>query len=170
MKQKILVISIGMLIISACVLGGCGMPGETNFQVADDEIALEIKLDVKEDIGLLIVDCKTKESDISGGVSNADKSMLKRDDTLIYTLNKENFEDPSGVEDMSIQFTVITEYVDPNYENIYPKEYTKPMEEIKLRADFGNTYLITISGDKDGGYEAVYEGERSGESIDDDAR
>lgn len=56
---------------------------------------------------------------------------------------------------MSIQFTVITEYVDPNYENIYPAEYTKLMDAIPLKANFGESYLITISGDKMNGYKAV---------------
>ena len=58
---------------------------------------------------------------------------------------------------MSIQFTVITEYVDPNYENIYPVEYTKLMDAIPLKANFGESYLITISGDKMNGYKAVLE-------------
>ena len=56
---------------------------------------------------------------------------------------------------MSIQFTVITEYVDPNYENIYPSEYTKLMDAIPMKANFGESYLITISGDKMNGYKAV---------------
>lgn len=58
---------------------------------------------------------------------------------------------------MSIQFTVITEYVDPNNENIYPVEYTKLMDAIPLKANFGESYLITISGDKMNGYKAVLE-------------
>ena len=58
---------------------------------------------------------------------------------------------------MSIQFTVITEYVDPNNENIYPVEYTKLMDAIPLKANFGESYLITISGYKMNGYKAVLE-------------
>ena len=56
---------------------------------------------------------------------------------------------------MSLTFTVVTEYVDPNYENVYPDEYTKPAGEITLQAGFGETYSITITGDKTGGYTAA---------------
>ena len=59
--------------------------------------------------------------------------------------------------ELSIQFKIITEYVEPNYENIYPAEYTKPLEAIDLKVNYGNSYNITISGDKTNGYKAVSE-------------
>lgn len=59
---------------------------------------------------------------------------------LTYTLSKQDFDNPSDAENMSIQFSVITEYVDPNYENVYPAEYTKPLDPISLKANFGETY------------------------------
>ena len=106
---------------------------------------------------MLIVDYEANESSGSGGTSNADKSLLKHDEFIIYILSKQEFKNPSDVENMTIQFTIITEYVDPNYENIYPEEYTKKMNTISLHAKFGESYYITITGDKTNGYEAVLE-------------
>ena len=151
MKKKL--ITVMMLL----VLFGCSKPDDVTYKASDDEIALQIQLDIKEDIGLLIVDYEANESSGSGGTSNADKSLLKHDEFIIYTLSKQEFENPSDVENMTIQFTIITEYVDPNYENIYPEEYTKEMNTISLHAKFGESYYITITGDKTNGYEAVLE-------------
>lgn len=136
----------------------CGsIPSGADTKVADDEIALYIQLDIKEDIGLLVVDYEAKGTSCSGGTSNADKSLLRHDELIIYTLCKQDFNDTADVEDLSVKFTVITEYVDPNYDNIYPAEYTKPMDAISLNGRFGEAYHITISGDKLNGYHAVLE-------------
>ena len=134
-------------------LSGC----DRSVKPSDDEIMLQIKLDIKEDIGLLIVDYAAGDTACSGGISNADQSLLKHDELLTYTLNKQDFDKPADAENMSIRFTVITEYEDPNYENIYTPEYTKPMEAISLNAHFGETYAVAISGDKINGYKAVLE-------------
>ncbi|MGN1472559.1 MAG: hypothetical protein ACI4WZ_00675 [Eubacteriales bacterium] len=131
---------------------------DTTPRVADDEIALDIRLDIKEDIGLLVVDYEANGTSGSGGTSNADKSLLKRGERILYTLSKQNFDDPADVENLSVKFTVITEYVDPNYDNVYPAEYTKPMDAISLKGKFGEAYHITIRGDKTNGYHAVWEG------------
>ena len=61
------------------------------FAAFDDEIALQIKLDIKEDIGLIIIDYDVNGSKGSGGISNADKTMIKHDELLIYTLSKSDF-------------------------------------------------------------------------------
>ena len=45
--------------------------------------------------------------------------------------------------------------MEPNFEEIYPEEYTIPMDPILLNADFGESYAITISGDQANGYRAV---------------
>lgn len=151
MKKKL------MIVLMILALFGCSKPNDGTYEASDDEIALQIQLDIKEDIGLLIVDYEANDSSGSGGTSNADKSLLKHDELLIYTLDKQNFKNPSDVENLSIQFSIITEYVDPNYENIYPEEYTKEMDAIALHAKFGESYYITITGDKINGYEAVLE-------------
>lgn len=145
------------IVLMILALFGCSKPNDGTYEASDDEIALQIQLDIKEDIGLLIVDYEANESSGSGGTSNADKSLLKHDEFIIYTLSKQEFKNPSDVENMTIQFTIITEYVDPNYENIYPEEYTKKMNTISLHAKFGESYYITITGDNTNGYEAVLE-------------
>lgn len=122
---------------------------------ADDEIALYIQLDIKEDIGLLLIDYDANGSGGQGGISNANKSLLAHDEQFFYTLPRHAFNNPSDAENLSIQFTIISEYVEPNFEEIYPEEYTIPMDAISLTADFGESYSITISGDKANGYNAV---------------
>ncbi|MGM9592253.1 MAG: hypothetical protein ACI3VK_06015 [Oscillospiraceae bacterium] len=151
------IIAAVLVLVTVLALSGCHNADEAAIEAADDEIALQIKLDIKEDIGLLIVDYKANGTECSGGTSNADKSLIKHDELITYTLSKQAFDNPSDAENMSIQFSVITEYVDPNYENVYPAEYTKPLDPISLKANFGETYYITISGDKINGYKAVLE-------------
>ncbi len=130
----------------------------TPVKVAEDEIGLQITLNTKEDFGLLIIDYRDENGfGGQGGLSNANKSLLKHDDQLFFTLPKHAFDNPSDVENLSIQFTIITEYVDPNFDNIYPAEYTIPMAAIPLQASFGESYSIKISGDVTIGYKAVLE-------------
>lgn len=125
------------------------------FAAFDDEIALQIKLDIKEDIGLIIIDYDVNGSKGSGGISNADKTMIKHDELLIYTLSKSDFNNLTNIENLSIQLKIVTKYVEPNYDNVYPDEYTIPIDTIYLKGNYGEVYFITISGDKRNGYEAV---------------
>lgn len=125
------------------------------FAAFDDEIALQIKLDIKEDIGLIIIDYDVNGSKGSGGISNADKTMIKHDELLIYTLSKSDFNNLTNIENLSIQLKIVTKYIEPNYDNVYPDEYTIPIDTISLKGNYGETYFITISGDKRNGYEAV---------------
>lgn len=125
------------------------------FSAAEDEIALEIQLDVREDIGLLIIDYAAGDAECSGGVSNADKSPLKRDERLVFTIDRRHFADPAALENLRIRFRIITAYEPPNYENIYTPEHTMALEEIILRAEYGKTYQIIIRGGNAGGYQAV---------------
>jgi len=122
----------------------------------EDEINLNIQLDLKEDIGLLILDINVNGVETSGGVSNANQSPLKHDDAFVWTLSREDYDNPvADTVDLSVRFSVITEYVDPNYENDYPEEYTILLDAVSFKADFGDTYHITITGDKDNGYQAL---------------
>ncbi len=122
---------------------------------ADDEIALHIQLDTKEDVGLLVFDYRADDCEYSGGMSNADKSLLKHDSDNILVWNKQELNSSSDTVELSIQFRIITEYVDPNYENIYPEDFTKYIDPISWKAHFGESYFITITGDKISGYKAV---------------
>ena len=87
-------------------------------------------------------------------MSNANKSLIKHNEQLFYTLPRRAFDDPSDVENLSIRFTVITKYFEPNFEEIYPAEYTIPLDAISLKADFGKSYSIMIIGDMANGYQA----------------
>ena len=69
--------------------------------------------------------------------------------------NKEELNTFSDTFELSMQFRIITEYVTPNYENIYPDDITKYMEPISWDANFGESYFITITGDKTNGYKAI---------------
>ena len=152
-------ITIVFILCLALILVGCNKTEDTPYEPAEDEIALHIQLELKEDIGLLVVNYDANGSGGSGGTCNADKSLLKHDDSLIYSIYEQSFEDPTQVKDLSLQFVIINEYENPNYENIYPEEYTVPMDAISLDASFGESYYITISGDKTNGYTATLSNE-----------
>ena len=51
-----------------------------------------------------------------------------------------------------MRFRIITEYTDPNFENIYPEEITVRTEPISWDAYFGKMYDINITGNKTDGY------------------
>ena len=137
------------------------MPRSDNQSIPDeyvpaaDEIALHIQLDTEEDIGLLVYDYRADGHEYSGGISNADGSLIKHDSDNIVVWNKEELNTFSDTFELSMQFRIITEYVTPNYENIYPDDITKYMEPISWDANFGESYFITITGDKTNGYKAI---------------
>lgn len=54
-----------------------------------------------------------------------------------------------------MQIRIITEYMDPNYENIYPEDITRYVDPVSWEAHFGESYFVTITGDKASGYKAV---------------
>lgn len=126
-----------------------------NYVPAADEIALQIQVDTKEDIGLLVYDYQAGGRTYSGGISNADGSLIKHDSDNIVVWNREELNNISDPFELSMQFRVITEYVTPNFENIYPEEITKYAEPIAWEAGFGETYHITITGNRVDGYKAV---------------
>ena len=155
MKKKI----IGTIAATGIVLGLClvvynqSIPDE--YVPAADEIALHIQFDTEEDIGLLVYDYRAGRHEYSGGISNADRSLIKHDSDNIVVWNKEELSNLSDACELSVQFRIITEYVAPNYENVYPDDITKYMEPISWEARFGESYFITITGDKINGYKAV---------------
>ena len=122
---------------------------------ADDEIALHIQLDTEEDIGLLVYDYRADGHEYSGGISNADGSLIQRGSDNIVVWNKEELNNPSDTFELSMRFRIITEYVAPNYENVYPDDITRYMEPIAWEARLGESYYIAITGDKANGYQAV---------------
>ena len=125
------------------------------YVLADDEIALHLKLDTEEDVGLLVYDYRAGGHEYSGGISNADGSLIQHDSDNIVVWNREELNLSSDTFELSMQFRIITEYVAHNYENVYPDDITKYMEPISWEAHFGESYCITITGDQTNGYQAV---------------
>lgn len=155
MKKKIIVsiLAIAVVLILVFIVYYRVVPDE--YVPAADEIALHIQLDTEEDIGLLVYDYRADGHEYSGGISNADGSLIKHDSDNIVVWNKEELNTLSDTFELSMQFRIITEYVTPNYENIYPDDITKYMEPISWDANFGDSYFITITGDKTNGYKAI---------------
>lgn len=153
-KKRGFLLHVLLVMVLAVYLSGCrGSDGSP--EAAEDEIKMEIQLDVKEDIGLLILDNEVDGTETSGGISNADRSKLKHDEVLYWSLSKEEYKAAADTVDLSVRFRVITEYCDPNYENQYPEEYTVLLDPISFQAEFGKTYHITITGDRESGYQAT---------------
>ena len=125
------------------------------YVLADDEIALHLKLDTEEDVGLLVYDYRAGGHEYSGGISNADGSLIQHDSDNIVVWNREELNLSSDPFELTMQLRIITEYVAPNYENVYPDDITKYMEPISWEAHFGESYFITITGDQTNGYQAV---------------
>ena len=155
MKKKIIgsIFAIVVVLILVFIVYYRVVPDE--YVPATDEIALHIQLDTEEDIGLLVYDYRADGHEYSGGISNADESLIKHDSDNIVVWNKEELNTLSDIFELSMQFRIITEYVTPNYENIYPDDITKYMVPISWDANFGESYFITITGDKTNGYKAI---------------
>ena len=123
------------------------------YEVGADEIALIIHLNTEEDIGLLVLDYSADGREQSGGISNADKTELEHDEQLIWIWNREDLECSADVINLTIRFRIITEYIDPNYENVYPDSLTRTLAPISFEARFGETYSFVITGDRNNGYQ-----------------
>lgn len=122
---------------------------------SEDEISIHFRLDTKEDIGLLVYDYIIDGKEHSGGVSNADKSPIKHDsDDLIMTWNREELNSIAQSAEISMSFRIITDYLDPNYDNIYPDAITENAGSVSWTAYFGNSYYIVITGDRINGYKS----------------
>ena len=155
MKKKIIRIIVAIVIVLGLSLVVYNQIIPNEYVPANDEIALHIQLDTQEDIGLLVYDYRADSHEYSGGISNADGSLIKHDSDNIVVWNKEELNNLSDTFELSIQFRIISEYVTPNYENVYPDDITKYVVPISCEAHLGESYFITITGDKTNGYKAV---------------
>ena len=155
MKKKVIGIVAAIVVVLGLSLVVYNQIIPNEYVPAADEIALHLQLDTEEDIGLLVYDYRADSHEYSGGISNADGSLIKHDSDNIVVLNKEELNNIADTFELSMQFRIITEYVAPNYENIYPDDITRYMEPISWEAHFGKSYFITIAGDKAKGYQAV---------------
>lgn len=149
-KIKILIAIVIVFILGVLLYSRMS---SNDFKVSDDEIAIHIQLDTKEDIGLIVYDYIVDGHEYSGGIANADKSLISHDSKEIQVWNKQELNTSSDSVDISMHFRIITEYVDPNYENIYPNDITKNIDlPISWNAKFGEEYFVTITGDNQNGY------------------
>lgn len=155
MNKKITGIAIAMVVVLVLCFILYNQSISDEYVPADDEIALHIQLDTKEDVGLLVFDYRADDHEYSGGTSNADKSLIKHNSDNIVVWNKQQLNSSSDTVELSMQIRIITEYVDPNYENIYPENITRYIDPISWEARFGESYFVTITGDKTSGYKAV---------------
>lgn len=130
----------------------------SDYEVGADEIALIIQLNTEEDIGLLVFDYSVDGREHGGGISNANKTELKHDEQLIWVWNREDLECSADVVNLSMQFRIITEYVDPNFENVYPDSLTRTLAPISFDARFGESYSFVITGDNMNGYQIALAG------------
>ena len=150
---------IGIAIAVAAALGlGFLLYNQTisdEYVPAGDEIALHMQLDTEEDVGLLVFDYCADDHEYSGGISNADRSLIKHDSDNIIVWKKGELNSSSDAVELSMRLRIITEYVEPNYENIYPEDITKYIDPISWEAHFGESYFVTITGDKANGYRAA---------------
>ena len=151
-KKKIaILVGLAAVIIAAVLYIISSQPPKPR----EDEIMLKIQLDLKEDIGLLILDHSIDGHDGGGGVSNADRSLIRHNDVLYWNIYKGDYEELGNTVSLKLRFRVVTEYCDPNFDNIYPEELVRYLEPITMMADFGRMYAMTISGDRTNGYKAV---------------
>lgn len=155
MQKKIIGIILSIVIVLGLSLVVYNQIIPDEYVPANDEIALHIQLDTEEDVGLLVYDYRADSHEYSEGISNADESLIKHDSDIIVVWNKEELNNCADTFELSMNFRIITEYVAPNYENIYPDDITKYIEPISWEASFGESYFITITGDKTNGYKAV---------------
>ena len=156
MKKKIIGIIVAIVIVLGLSLVVYNQIIPDEYVPTDDEIALHLQLDTEEDVGLLVYDYRADSYEYSGGISNADGSLIQHDSDNIVVWNREELNHPSDSFEVSMQFRIITEYVAPNYENVYPKNITKYINvPITWKAQFKKEYFLTITGDKVHGYQAV---------------
>ena len=156
MNRKTGILISALLALALAVgIAGCRQADDALPPAAEDEVKLAIHLDLQEDIGLLVLDCTLDGATTSGGVCNVDKSLLKRDEVLDWTLSKQDYGNPADPAQLTLRFKVITAYFDPNYENDYPAEYTVPLEPLSFTVVLGQTYHLTITGDRENGYQAA---------------
>lgn len=157
MKKKTAIVLLALAAALAAAVAFAYRNARQPMQPDGQQIFLQLQLDLKEDIGLLIIESDIDGSSASGGISNADQSMLKKDETLYWTIDQQGSENLSDTVELSLRFTIITAYCNPNYENVYPEEYTMPLEAVSVTAKSGGTYAIRIVGDKANGYRAAAE-------------
>ncbi len=122
------------------------------FEADEDKITLQIQLDLQEDIGLFLCEAEAPGFHVTDGQANADRSLIRRDELLYDSFTRWQFMDPDEPKEITLRFSVITEYADPNFENHYPAELTFVTDPVTISARFGDTVRIIVHGGRDSGY------------------
>ena len=151
MKKKVIGIIAAIVVMMGLGLVVYNQIIPNEYVPADDEIALHLQLDTEEDVGLLVYDYRADSNEYSGGISNADGSLIKHDSDNIVVLNKEDLNNIADTFELSMQFRIITEYVAPNYENVYP--------DIMLCEDDSVRLLRSLNPDAEDGVQGEEFGE-----------
>src|SRR5699024_97213 len=140
MKKKVIGIVAAIVVVLGLSLVVYNQIIPNEYVPADDEIALHLQFDTEEDIGLLVYDYRVDSHEYSGGISNADGSLIKRDADNIVVLNKEELNNVADTFELSMQFRIITEYV-----VLAADDITKSIESIAWEPQFGAAYFITMT-------------------------
>ena len=122
------------------------------FEADEDKITLQIQLDLQEDIGLFLCEAEAPGFHVTDGQANADRSLIRRDELLYDSFTRWQFETPGEPKEITLRFSVVTEYVDPNFENDYPDELVTSLDPVTVSARFGDTVRIVVHGGHDTGY------------------
>ncbi|MCF0121434.1 MAG: hypothetical protein HUJ65_07325 [Oscillospiraceae bacterium] len=134
------------VLAAVCVfLSGLLFP--RGYTPAADEIAVHLELDTQEDIGLLFFSYTADGRDYGGGISNADGSMIKPGDDLVWVINRGDLGSEGDSVGLTVRFGFTTEYVTPNFENVYPEDITVYVNNtVSRQLRFGAEYYVTITG------------------------
>lgn len=154
-KKKIGIAAAALAVLGLTVFFLHAMLFPAEYRPADDEIALRIQLATKEDFGLLVYDYTAGGHTYSGGTSNVDGSLIRHDAEIMVVLGEKELNGAAAPVELSMQFRIITDYVTPNYENVYPDSITNYMEPLSWNARPGETYSLVITGDRANGYQAA---------------
>lgn len=148
MKTKVLAVFI-ILMLCIVSLVGCNMSVLNKEPVAaDDEVLLIFNLDTQDKIYQVSMDYLVNGEKVGdAGIRNADGTPLSENDGIChsFSLNRE-----IDISKLSLQLYT-ADFV--NDFGSHEEEY-KIENEIKLTAEYGKTYYITIAGNKESGYTA----------------
>lgn len=143
MKKKVIGIVAAIVVVLGLSLVVYNQIIPNEYVPADDEIALHLQFDTEEDIGLLVYDYRVDSHEYSGGISNADGSLIKRDADNIVVLNKEelNMEFARLREGVLQQFTPRREILFAGQPFQAPENYLRNAE-LDLEGKKGNYNMI----------------------------
>lgn len=153
MKTKI--ISLIIVVITLMTIG-CNY--STYTEKSKNEIRFNVQLDLDKNIGLLLSEWYVNGQKGMSGTANSDGSMLNAHMNDFWEIDRNAFEDVDDIVDLDLTFIIVSEYFEPNYEFDYPEEYMFYTNTISMKAEFGTTYYITITGNKVDGYKLIVNG------------